>query len=361
MIGARQGPGAAQSAFAVLIPSPGLALMLAAVPGAPVQLASLLWASLGTTMGLTVVCLVASSLIVPRVWHDQPVSSRRMAWRERRTQWAYGARAAREALRHRLLAVNPFFWLTSRDRLKPWYVWSVFAGAALFWLWGRREFGADWEDAGALLSLSQFLYGAVKLWIAACVVTRLAEDRRSAALELLLTTPVRVRDIRLGLYYSIRRQFLWPLLLLIGLDLFLAWVAARQYYGEREMMVGVYASRLVLLVLDVVTLWALGPWVAVKARHPNQAAAQLLLRVCVLPWLVFIVLTIAAGIAAEWRLVQWNWSERMVLAGWFLLGLLNDLGWLVYALTRPESAWRAAAAARYERSSAWWQWWRPSA
>lgn len=354
-IEAHRGPASTPADAVVLVPSPGFALVVATVPNAPTFIARWFWVSVGTTSALTLVCLTLSSLIVPRVWHEAPATARRLAWRQRRMELAYGVAAVRTAFRQRLLGVNPFFWLTSRDRWRPLYVWLVFAASGLVWLWGRTEFGSDWEDSGALLMWSQALYGVVKLWVAALMVVRLAEDRRSAGLELLLTTPLTVGDIRRGLGRALCRQFLWPVLLLLALDVLFASVAMRQMVAESGQMLGLFAARMSLLVLDVVTLWALGPWVAVTARHPNQAAANLLLRVCVLPWLVFLVLLISAAIAQEWRWVSWNLNENTFLAIWFGLGLLNDLAWLAYAAIRTDHQFREAAASRFERRGGWWR------
>lgn len=88
---------------------------------------------------------------------------------------------------------------------------------------------------------------------------------------------------------------------------------------------------------------------------PESGAANLLLRVCVLPWLVFLVLLIGAAIAQEWRWVSWNLNESTFLAIWFGLGLLNDLAWLAYAATRTDHQFREAAASRFERRGGWWR------
>lgn len=354
-IAAHRGAAGSPQDAVLLAASPGFALGIAAVPGAPAFLTRWFWPSVGCTFGLSVLCLTVSSLTVPRVWHDLPTTKRRLAWRRWRTELAYGAGAVRAAFRRRLLGINPFFWLTSRDRLRPVYVWAVLVAASLFWLWGRLQFGNDWEDSGALMMWSQSLYGMMKLWVAAALVVRLAEDRRSAAIELLLTTPLTMRELRRGLLYSLRRQFSAPLGVLLLLDAWFAWIALHQYYGERQTMLGMYAARMSLLVLDVVTLWAVAPWVAVTARHPNQAAANLLLRVCVLPWLVFLALLFSAAIAQEWRWVTWRLDENVALATWFGLGLLNDLGWLAYAASRTDRDLREAAAARFERRAGWWR------
>jgi hypothetical protein len=138
-------------------------------------------------------------------------------------------------------------------------------------------------------------------------------------------------------------------LVLLALDGWFAWISPHQFYGERETVLGMFAARMSLLVLDVVTLWAVGPWVAVTARHPNQAAANLLMRVCVLPWLVFLALLFSAAIAQEWRWVTWRLDENVALATWFGLGLLSDLCWLAYAASRTDRDLREAAAARFER------------
>lgn len=350
--------GGTQEEAVLLTPSPALALAMAVIPGAPGFLTKLFWPSVATTFGLTVVCLAVSSLVVPRVWHDRPMTARRLRWRRWREGQVFGAGGLRRAFRERLLAVNPFFWLTSRDRLRPFYVWTLLAAAALVWLWGRLTFGRDWEDSGVLLMFSQSLYGLLKLWIAAAVVVRLAEDRRSAALELLLTTPLGVGDIQSGLRRALSRQFLGPLVALVVLDVFFCWLAMHQFYSDREMMFGTYAARISLLGMDVLTLWTLGPWVAVTARHANQAAANLLIRVCVLPWLAFLALVFLAALAAEWRGRtggSFDFDEHTALWTWFLLGLANDLFWLAYARVRMRRHFREAAAARFESKGGWWR------
>jgi hypothetical protein len=72
------------------------------------------------------------------------------------------ARAVRAAFRQRLLGINPFFWLTSRIGSGR-CTWAVLVAGGLVWLWGRLEFGNDWEDSGALMMWSQCLYGVMKL------------------------------------------------------------------------------------------------------------------------------------------------------------------------------------------------------
>ena len=342
-----------------LIPSPAFALILTTTPPMTrgINLQQFFWPSMGLVFGLGVLCLALSSFTVPRIWHDRPATSGRARWQRFRHRLAFGGSEARRRLRARLLARGPIFWLTSRERLKPWLVWGSLGLAGLIWLAGGYAFGNDWNDSGVYLSFSQALYGLLKLWIAAAVVVRLAEDRRSAALELLLTTPLTTGDILRGLRRALQRQFLWPLIAVLALDTVFCHAALQRDYGDRDLVLVLYATRMSLLALDVFTLWRLGPWVAVTARHPNQAAASLLVRVCVLPWLAFLGLAMVVGLLNTWGWWKPDLSEGLALGVWFGLGLANDLFWLAYAQRQLVSGhFREAAAARFEGHFA--RWWR---
>lgn len=347
--------------FSVVTPSPLLALLIAILPanamppGVGGLFVPLFWPSVGTVFGLGVLCLALSSFAVPRVWRDRPPGS----WRERlRREWdrlKFGAGPARAALRARMLARNPIFWLHARERFKPLLAWLALVGGVAFLAWMRWKLPQDWHDPGFLLSFSQGVYGMLKLWIAAAVVVRLAEDRRSGALELLLTVPLTLRDFSHGLRRALQRQFLGPLLAVLLADVWFCALHLRYDYSSQDLVLALYAARTSLLMLDVVTLWQLGPWVAVTARQPNQAAANLLVRVCVLPWLVWLGGVITLALLDAWKVWQPDLSEWHALGSWFGLGLLNDVFWLVWARKQTPRHFREAAAARFTGRRGWWR------
>ncbi len=342
--------------FTWALPSPVLALVIAVLPGTVLALSpfqDLFWPSVGSTFALGLLALLFSSRAVPRVWQERPVGS----WRARLgAAWQrlqFGAGPERAHHRARLLARNPIFWLQARDRTAPWLVWALLAAAGGLFGWVAWRFPHDWRDPSWFLTFSQGLYGALKLWIAAVAVVRLAEDKRSGALELLLTAPVTLHELSDGLRRALQRQFLGPLAAVLLMD---AWLAGLFFdaSGSEDTSPAVYAARMSLLVLDAVTLWQLGPWIAVTARHPNQAVAQLLVRVCVLPWLVFLGGQTMVGLLDFWEIWRPELSEDHYLAGWFTLGLGNDLFWLAWARRQMTRRFREAAAARYTRRRAWW-------
>jgi len=343
--------------YAWALPSPVLALVIAVLPGTvlpslPFQ--ELFWPSVGSTFALGLLALLLSCRAVPRVWHERPVGS----WRARlSTAWQrlqFGTGPARAQHRARLLARNPIFWLLARDPTGPRLVWALLAAAAGLFAWVAWYFPEDWRDPSWLLTFSQGVYGALKLWIAAVAVVRLAEDKRSGALELLLTAPVTLRELSDGLQRALQRQFLGPLVAVLLMD---AWFAGLYFDSttSEDTSLAVFAARMSLLVLDAVTLWQLGPWIAVTAHHPNQAVVQLLVRVCVLPWLVFLGGQTILGLFELWQIWSPELREDHYLAAWFVLGLGNDLFWLAWARRQMTRRFREAAVSRYTRRRAWWR------
>jgi ABC-type transport system involved in cytochrome c biogenesis permease component len=347
--------------FLWTVPSPILALVVAILPPTALPPASvgpfaeLFWPSMGCTFALGLLGLMFSSRAVTRVWRDRPAGSWRARWLAACQRFKYGAGPARAAHRARLLAINPIYWLLARDRLAPELVWAFLVGAAAFFGWVTWQFPNDWLEADWLTTFSQCLYGVLKLWIAAVAVARLAEDKRSGALELLLTVPLTLGDLRDGLRRALQRQFLGPVLAVLAMDAWFCHLSLQSYTGIDELSPATYAARMSLLVLDAATLWQLGPWVAVTARHPNQAVVHLLIYVCVLPWLAFLGGTVILGLLDLWRIWQPELGEGHFLAAWFGLGLVNDLFWLAWARRQMAGRFREAAAARFPgKRRGWW-------
>ena len=134
---------------------------------------------------------------------------------------AYGTPAKRASLRKRLLDVNPFFWLAARSWFKPAGVWLALMFVGGWWLFVLVVLHFSWTEESFCLTTGFMLNCLLKLWIAIEAGQRLAEDQKIGALELLLTTPLSVRDILRGQLLSLGRQFLGPLLVVLAVELFL--------------------------------------------------------------------------------------------------------------------------------------------
>jgi hypothetical protein len=101
------------------------------------------------------------------------------------------------------LAVNPFLWLTSRERWKPILVWGFLAVCAVLWLLDWWHWRKLWLDQITCVFTGLVLGAVLKVWMTSEASWQLAADRRSGALELLLVTPLSEREICRGQWLGI--------------------------------------------------------------------------------------------------------------------------------------------------------------
>ncbi len=357
--------------FAILAFSPGFAHQLAsqqelvpAVLGSSVSTQAffhhLFWFSIGFAWSIALLCLVMTSWVLPRVWTDRPAGSPLSRWRGWLHVWRFGRSQKRAAFRRRLLDRNPFYWLTSRDRLPRLAVWLFLGALAAFGVWGNWHFRDDWQDDGMNFVASIFAHGALKCWIAFAVALRLAEDRRSGALDLVLSTELADREIFHGQWRSLVRQFAAPLAVVLLADAYFCHADLRADYLARTWVLQVYATGDVTLLLDAATIACLGLWTAVTARHPNQAAARTLGAVVGLPWLmllgVYLVRAISESFGAPYARNS-DPSERVFLALWFFTGLTVDLLLIAYASLRLQRDFRRTATEPVVARRGWLRRW----
>src|SRR5439155_23308500 len=214
------------------------------------------WWSVAVIHGLTWLLLALTCLIVPRTWQDKPASGVRTAktgWRDLWHAWSYGSDGQRSAFRKQLLDVNAFYWLAGRARLKPVHVWTFLGLMAGWWTWSWQGSGTVWFDLLTTTVLALILNSTLKLWIALEAGQQLSEDQKAGALELLLSTPLTVRDILRGQLLALRRQFLGPLLLVAAIQLiFMIGQLSASYRDSRAAATSMAGA--LLLVADA---WAL--------------------------------------------------------------------------------------------------------
>jgi len=307
------------------------------------------WICLGSGQIAGWLCLGLSSLLVTRVWQDRLRASGRRRLRSLWERWALGTPERRNAYRRRLLEMNPFFWLASRDRLKPAYVWGALAipaiGTAVVYF--ILDPHAIWQKAEGYVIFSVALQGCLKFWIGAVVVQRLADDHHNSALELLLSTPLSTRDILHGQLLALQRQFGGPILAMLAADILFCYLSIHTLYADRNGTILIYAAHMVVLVVDVWTLVWLGSWMAVSTRDARYAAGRTLFRIVVIPWAVFTALMLsfsALDLEHRWHLYM---TESRMVGLWFVLSLGNDIIQLGYATNRLREDLRATAARRF--------------
>jgi len=332
------------------IPSPGFTVFAAFdVNYRGTRYQDAYWLSLALVHGLAWLFLIAASLIVPRCWQDQASRAGLAGLGERLRQRRYGLASVRLDLRRRLLGVNPMLWLASRDRYKPAAVFVALAALGCGWLWIYLEAGRYFLVGGAIPT-AMAAHSILKVWFANESCRRFSEDRRSGALELLLATPLSVREILRGQRLALWRQFAWPTVAVLAADALLLTASAARMNRLDSSFVQVWLAGMTVLVWDLHALSWVGPWMGLNSRSPNRAATAALARICLLPWMLFAG-WIAALAVCETVLrihLPGRFQEGVFIGVWFALCALTNIGFTAWAGSRLRTRFRETATQRFD-------------
>ena len=114
------------------------------------------------------------------------------------------------------------------------------------------------------------------------------DDRRTGALELLLSTPLTTGEILGGQGLALRRQFLGPTVLVLIVDLY--WMTTAGFDAHRNsappILAILWLLRMILLPLDLWTLGWTGFWAGMTGRG-RATTTSLVVRILILPWILW--------------------------------------------------------------------------
>ena len=330
----------------LLLGSPPYSLYLSADAAYTLHSDQFLW-SVGIIHALTWLLLLLASWMAPHSWQERAVGVGTSRWRGFWHACSYGRAAQRQALRRRLLDVNAFYWLAARARLKPRQVWIFLGLMAGWWLVGRMTAGASWRDEAVAITTALLLNTTLKVWLVIEAGHRLADDQKSGALELLLSSPLTVGDILRGQLLALRRQFLWPLLVVIAGELCLACGVPR--YSGRSEVFALWMDATLLLVADLLALSLVAMVSALTTKNQNQATLRTTWRILILPWVVGVAIVLCGHIWCGLVLDrEWSPSRSFYLRLWFWLGLGADLGFGLWAWWLLRTRFRQLALQRFD-------------
>ena len=257
--------------------------------------------------------------IAPRTWQDR---ANKPPGRLGRGLLVVGPAAAEKRFRTQLLEINPFYWLASRGRLARTAVWGFLTLAALIWCWGLWKYPRDWRDQSSFVLTALTLHTWLKISISFEACRRFVEDRRSGALELLLSTPLSVRQIVHGQLMALARQFGSPVMVVAAADFIFL-------FAERHDQEWVFLclAGIMIFLTDMVALSVVGMWAGLNSRKANRAALATMVRILVLPWLIFAVWMTVLALLAGLRMNSSgsSWGSSLPLLAWFLPSLLLNL------------------------------------
>jgi hypothetical protein len=279
--------------------------------------------------------LAGAAWLTGRAWRE--VTAFRLSARGE-ARWRtllLGDRAGQRALRERLLDRNPMLWLGSRQQLRRRLLWSTFGLLLAAWLLVRWVGGWQWGSAGTTLVMAGFLQITLKWLVASEAAHRLAADRGTGALELLLTTALGEREVVHGQLQAMVRLFGVPAAALLVTEALLLFTGGSGAPQEGEW--GLAMAAMLLFVWDLHALAWTGLWYSVAGRRPHLASLLTVFRVLVVPWMIFLGVLFVVGV--------WNWTVVAVI--WVVIaGVSNHLAWR--AAREGLFTWfREAAAGQY--------------
>jgi len=165
-----------------------------------------------------------------------------------------------------------------------------------------------------------------------------------------------VREILRGQMLALRRQFLVPVVVVTVIDFVFMFSGLRQVaVSDGNYWTWICLAGISTFVADVYTLAWLGMWLGLTARHANRATSATVARVLVLPWLASFGLWLLIALFELWREID-NGGYFFV-GSWFVLKVLNDCFFYLWARARLLGDLRTIATQRYSPShlSFWWR------
>jgi ABC-type transport system involved in multi-copper enzyme maturation permease subunit len=250
--------------------------------------------------------LALASFLLPRLWQESKTQTHRRI-RE-------PTRALRS--RHEMLAVNPVWWLTSRHTHQRAWLWLVVSAVAVIgvasWLGSLNNKSALWAIFGCFIAV----HLALAVWVGFEACNSFAEARGSGAMELLLSTPLHVRQILRGQHLALREIFLKPILLLLGIELCLVvaqiWLMISKGGGAftSVMLILMLGFCLVWFVLDLFAVAEVGMWYGLTSQKPTQALTKTVLFVLILP-LLFLpcCYMVGPGLMVAKSVIFFTWAQ----------------------------------------------------
>lgn len=245
------------------------------------------WTTMGIVQGLGWGFLVAACLLAPRTWQEKTTRAEKA-----RRRWR-GSPEKQAAWRRRLFEGNPVRWLAARGAGFRHVANAVLAGVLALTVWLAVD---DMQGGFGLFmvitQLGQWLLSfALTLALASVASRFFVEAAQSGALELMLASPLPARDIVRGQWWALRRTFLVPALLVLGVKVTAAlhqlfqmgsWTAINDEHVLAQLVqLGLSAVSYFTTLLAVA--W-FGMWMGVTTRKANAAVMKTLVFVCVLPW-----------------------------------------------------------------------------
>lgn len=315
------------------------------------------WTTVALTHGYAWIFLVLASSIVPRSWQDKAATKPFQF----RAFWKILFRTNAEAgyvRRIRLLEINPFLWLAARDPLKIGFLWATIFALSGIWLWLVITWPNEWLSIPSYVFAAIVLHTVLKFWLASEACYRFVEDRKSGALELLLSTPLSVAEILRGQRLALSRQFAGPACYVLAADFTFFILGMRgddlNRSGEQTFWTLLWLAGAIILVMDLFALSSVSMWAGLSSKKANRATHAAIARILILPWMVFLFSMTVFSLARVFSVFR-RMDEHVILLFWFGLAVANNLIFMNWAKKNLRERLREMATQRFATKTGWFK------
>lgn len=217
------------------------------------------------------------------------------------------------------LTRNPVLWLALRARTSRARVFLFCSGALIFGLFARISLESKWNWAPPVILLTTYGFHLLyKFLITAETVRQINEDKRSGALELLLTTPIQQSQFIRGHVAATRTAWLPAAISVAIMNVF--WMTEDSF--SREVGILLPCSVLILF-FDTMTLTRRAVLNALRGERYSLTVFKTFFRVIVPPIAVIVmVLTLRIGTPTSKETMQFifgMWTIACVIYDFVLI------------------------------------------
>lgn len=297
------------------------------------------WLCLWSLLLMGIASITAASIALPKVFQERPQSSLRkvIAARVDFRRLIPHRSKTRTGWQRRLLERNPFLWLVERDRVTTQSLFALGVIITIFGLWSGWAIQSRSNSFTAIAILGSIgAHWLVKFLLAGEALRQMNQDKRTGALELLLSTPLHAGSIIAGQLRSIRHRFFVPIVGLVILNLCVL-AGIDQQVSSSGPEKGMVMRGILILPLDCLALAYVGMIRALKGFSFARTLLATFGRVMLPSCLLFaFLMPLLAGSSQE--------TVEAFFFSWIVISAIYDLGLIIAARKTLRSGFRRLAA-----------------
>ena len=246
-----------------------------------------------------------------------------------------------------------------------WYPWILLVSVGAILVFTCVTMRVQSVEIWPLLFVSFLMNWFFKHWSINIACSAFSRDRDNGALELLLSTPLRIEDVLAGHRRALNRQFLAPIttMVVVELVLFVMAILAIEDSARNNVdraVQGILSMAMIanigVFIADYHAAKWVGWWSSVVAKNASSAVTSVYVRIMIGPWFAAGTMVILAYIFSD------QMHEVVVglfaLATWVVTSLWADVVFARSARRKLLGELRIAAVERYSGGDAGMIWWR---